>query len=36
MDNKESIFMGFECPLRDEKKLLIAQENLDSSVKVNI
>ena len=30
MDNKESIFMGFECPLRDEKKLLIAQENLDS------
>ena len=30
MDNKESIFMGFECPLRDEKKLLIAQEKLDS------
>ena len=30
MDNKESIFMGFECPLRDEKELLIAQENLDS------
>ena len=33
MDKKESIFMGlvgFECPLRGEKKLLLENENLDS------
>ena len=40
MDKKESSFMGlvgFECPLRDEKKLLLEQENLFRfSVKFNI
>ena len=33
MDKKESSFMGlvgFECPLRGEKKLLLENENLDS------
>ena len=36
MDKKESIFMGlvgFERPLKDEKKLLLEQENLDSVLK---
>ena len=28
--------VGFECPLRGEKKLLLEQENLEISVKVNI
>ena len=33
---KENNFMGlvgFECPLRGEKKLLLEQENLDSVLK---
>ena len=36
MDRKESSFMGlvgFECPLRDEMKLLLEEENLDSVLK---
>ena len=36
MDKKESSFMGligFECPLKVEKKLLLEQENLGSVLK---
>ena len=39
MDKKESSFMGlvgFECPLRCQKKLLLQQEILDLVLKVNI
>ena len=36
MNEEESNFMGlvgFECPLRSEKKLLLEKENLDSVLK---
>ena len=36
MDKKENTFMrlvGFEGPLKDEKKLLLEKENLDSVLK---